>query len=112
MNIIRKKLIYFITRNLLKVISQDDFLAVSPKDKAVYFRGKKLDVAQRSTLVQSANDLMNNQLWQLIVLDMGFSLNEYIFSKASTTDEIATYRIGIWVLEQITLKIKRIASLQ
>lgn len=112
MNIIRKKLIYFITRNLFKVISQDDFLVVSTKDKSVYFRGKKLDNSQKATLVQSAKDLMNNQLWQLIVLDMGFTLNQYIFSKASTTDEIATYRIGIWVLEQITIKIKRIASLQ
>jgi len=108
---IKRKIIYFITRNLLKIISADDFLRIS-EHGVVYFRGKKLDNAQRATLIQCAKDLLENQVWQLIVLDIGFSINEYIFSKASTTNEIATYRIGLWVLEQIQLKVQKIASLR
>ncbi len=107
----RQKLINFLAKQLFKTIVEDDFLTIS-KMGVVKFKGKILDNAQKADLIRNARDLLDNQAWQLMLIEMSFVANKKIYFDSGTMEDMVGGKLILWTLDVMFKKVIKLAELK
>ena len=108
-NILQKKFIGLLVRNLFNTIDEDDILLVG-KD-GVYLRGNKLDKMSLDVLKEEAERFKESSLWKLLSREVKYQANIRMYEKGITTDDILMGKCSLYVLEVIKKTIDKISKL-
>lgn len=107
---LRRKFINWLAKDLYKTVTEDDFLIVGEKG-AVKFKGQVLDATQKADLIRNAKDMLDNQMWQLMLIELSHEANKKMFFQSATMNDLVGGKLILWTLEQMHKKVRRIATL-
>ena len=106
---IKYRLIQYLTRNLLKAISEDDILQIS--SRAALLHKRNLSVGEVTDLREEAKTILESQAWELMMIELEGQAHQFIFYKARNWNDSVFGRAMLHNLEMQRRFMKRIRSL-
>ena len=108
MEIIKTFLIQFITRNIFNLVDASSVLRET-KD-GLYYKGRKLNAQERTSLIQSARELKNNYFFNMLMDDMYFTVNKKMQTEVNTLESLRAAKTMLFVVDLFAKKVDNISN--
>lgn len=105
---IKNILINFITKHIFNLVNEKDILHVEGAN--VFFKGNKLSREQKQALVASANELLSNECFQILMNEMNFVINKKIH-QADTMEGFRASKAMLWTIDVLQKKVDNISKI-
>ena len=99
-----------IVKQIFLSISEDDILII--RGNKMYRHGFEVTPQDAHSIVAGAKGLQNLETWKIIIDDTRFMLNQQIFNKAQSADDLLFARGGLWALEILEKKVRNLSKLR
>ena len=106
---LRHIVINYLTRNLLKAVTDDEILLVSGKDW--FLNKRKLTVEEILLLKEEAQSLKDSSLLKVLKKELKYGMTQQRYDKAKTIDDMIFGKAQAYCISQIEVFIDRISKL-
>lgn len=110
MNWLRHIVINFLTKNLLKAVTNEDVLLISGKDW--YIKKRKLSQDEIISLKEEAISFRESDLYKYIIRDLKYQATLQRFDKAITASDMMFGKAMAYSISQIDLFIENVSNLK
>lgn len=106
---IKKYLVHYITKHLLRAITEEDVLR-RDNNGIMRARGRKLSNEMVSQLQVEAEYIQNSITFKLLMDDMEYLANQTMFAKSQTFDDMLFGKAMLYNIDILKKKIKTLAK--
>ena len=101
--------IHYITKHLLRFISEEDLLRPDGKG-GIICRGKKVSREMQDQMAAEAEYIQNSITFKLLMTDMEFLANQTMFKKSSSFDDMMFGKVMLYVIDILKKKIANLSK--
>ena len=95
---------------MFRMVHEDEILRIDNK-RAVYYRDKKLDMAETQKLKSDAETFADSTLWKALTDEGRYRANLRMFDEAQSIDDLIVGKVMLYVIDIFESKIKRLRNL-
>lgn len=106
---IKNIILNWLLKHLFNSITERDVLTVVGRE--VHYKNTLLTPQQRNGIIEEARVIKNLALWSILLDEIKYSCNKRIYTHASTTDDIVFGKAGLWIVDIIEQKVRKLSDM-
>lgn len=106
---LKNKAIHWITKDLLKAISEEDVLR-NDGNHGIICKGRKISKEMQDQIQVEAEYINQSIVFKLVMDDMRYLANQTMFDKSTQFDDVLFGKAQLYVIDILSKKIKNLAK--